>query len=412
MMQEDLKPAGPRPRHDLAFTIAAVDAYHLVVPQATYWNEYRAGNRSESTRFMLKPGWRTVYARQVESALVRVTFDDGSVGWGEATEPICPEVICRLATQLLAPLAGGTAFAEPAALWDFCYDLNRGRGHTSGYQLLAMAALDIAVWDALGRRLDLPVCRLLSEAPRDSIAVYLSGIRRASVGERIELMRGMTAEGLRGAKIFVGGDTADTLREVEQLRNGVPGAWQLMTDALWSYSDLASAADAKRLLAPYQVRWLECPLVPEDLPGHAELARLPGVPIALGESFNSYWQAAPWLTAGAVDVLQPDIGRTGFSDGIRLQKAAESSGIAVTAHMGSGTPLVQAAALTFDAVQSTDLLAECQFDLGGILPDVFQTGWVYRQGEIAVPDRGGLGVEIDVSALERHCALVERWRRT
>jgi len=79
--------------------------------------------------------------------------------------------------------------------------------------------------------------------------------------------------------------------------------------------------------------------------------------------------------------------------------------------MGSGTPLVQAAALTFDALQSTDVLAECQFDLGDILPDVFQTGWVYRQGEIAVPDRGGLGVEIDVSALERQCALVERWRR-
>ena len=395
--------------HDLGFTIASLDAYHLVVPDKTYWNTFRAENRSGSARFMLKSGWRTVYARQIESALVRVTFADGSIGWGEATEPICPEVICRLATQVLAPLAGGIEFADPLALWDFCYDLNRGRGHSNGYQLLAIAALDMAVWDALGRRNDVPVCGMLSESPRKAIAVYWSGIRRASLAERIDLMRQMTDEGLRGAKIFAGADTAETLREVEQLRAGVPGAWQLMVDALWSYTAVANAAEAKRLLAGHEVAWLECPLLPEDLAGHAELAQLPGVPIALGENFHTSWQAAAWVSMGALDVLQPDIGRTGFSDGLRQRALAESAGITVTAHMGSGTPIVQAAALHFDAALPGDLLAEYQGDLSGILSEVFQSGWAYQDGRIAVPDCGGLGVRVDESALIRHCALVERW---
>lgn len=398
-------------RHELGFAIASVAAYHLVVPGKTYWSTFRPDNRTSSSRFMLKPGWRTVYAGQVESALLRVTLADGSIGWGEATEPICPEVICRLATQVLAPLAGGTEFADPAALWDFCYDLNRGRGHGSGYQLLAMAALDVAVWDALGQRSDVPVCSLLSGNPRRSVAVYLSGIRRASLPERIALMRAMSAEGLQGAKIFTGADTAETLREVESLRNGVPGAWQLMVDALWSYPAVDQAAEAKHLLAQHRVAWLECPLVPEDLAGHAELAKKPGVPIALGETFHTSWQVPAWVSSAALDVLQPDIGRTGFSDGLRQHALAAAAGIAVTAHMGSGTPIVQAAALHFNAAMGGELLAEFQGDLGGILPEVFRSSWVYRGGSMAVPDRGGLGVRVNEAALGAYCAEVERWGR-
>ena len=397
-------------RPDLSFAIRAVEAYHLVIPGKTYWSTFNQANRAASLRFLLKPGWRTVYARQVESALVRVTLSDGSVGWGEATEPICPEVICRLATQLLAPLVGGTTFADPPALWDFCYDLNRGRGHSAGYQLLAMAALDVAVWDALGRRHDTPVCGLISETPRQAVPVYLSGIRRGNISERIALLRELTADGLRGAKIFVDGDTEATLREVKALREGVPGNWDLMADALWSYSDVEAAARAKRRLESHGVQWLECPLLPEDLEGHVELAAREGVPIALGEGFFTSLQVAPWVKAGALQILQPDICRTGFSDAIRQQRLAEAAGVQTTAHMGSGSPIVQAAALQFDASLQGALLAEHQFDLGESLPDVFRSRWIYRDGTMRVPEPRGVGLDVDEAALLAHCATVERWQ--
>jgi galactonate dehydratase len=397
---------------DLSFEIRSVNAYHLIIPGRTYWHSFNQANRAASPRFLLKPGWRTVYARQVETALVRVTLEDGSVGWGEATEPICPEVICRLATELLAPLAGGTSFADPFALWDFSYDLNRGRGHGSGYQLLAMAAIDVAVWDALGRRHRTPVCGLLTGQPRRTLPVYLSGIRRSSVAERISLLRELTSQGLRGAKIFTAADTEATLREVEALREGVPGNWKLMTDALWSYTDVAQAAIAKKGLQDYGVEWLECPLLPEDLEGHVALRAREGVPIALGESFFSRLQAAPWIRARALQVLQPDICRTGFSDAIRQRQLAEAGGLQVTAHMGSGSPIVQAAALQFGASLQNDLLAEYQFDLGDSLPHVFRSDWIYRQGLMQVPDSPGLGLEVDEAVLLDSCASVTRWPET
>jgi L-alanine-DL-glutamate epimerase-like enolase superfamily enzyme len=394
---------------DLSFSIRAVDAYHLVIPGKTYWNTFNEANRASSPRFQLKPGWRTVYARQVETALVRVTLSDGSVGWGEATEPICPEVICRLATGLLAPLAASTSFADPAGLWDFCYDLNRGRGHMAGYQLLAMAALDVAVWDALGHRHDMPVCAVLSAAPRRRVPVYLSGIRRASIEERVALLRQMTDDGLRGAKIFVDADTEATLREVAALRDGVPGKWDLMTDALWSYPDVAAAAEARSRLSAHGIQWLECPLLPEDLEGHISLAARSGVPIALGENFFTRFQVAPWVEARAMQILQPDICRTGFSDGMRQQRLAEAAGIQVTAHMGSGSPVVQAAALQFNAALTGEQLAEHQFDLGEALSEVFRSNWTYRDGAMHVPDAPGLGLDIDEPALRQHCQGVERW---
>ena len=91
----------PARRHDLAFEIAAIDAYHLVEGAETYWQDYKPQDRVATDRFLLKPGWRTVYGKRFETALIRVTLSDGSTGWGEATEPICPEAIGSLAVRLL-----------------------------------------------------------------------------------------------------------------------------------------------------------------------------------------------------------------------------------------------------------------------------------------------------------------------
>lgn len=384
---------------DMSFAIASVDAFHLVASAHTYWREQRAENRVAADRFVLKPGWRTVYATRVETALVRVTLEDGSVGWGEATEPICPEVVCRLAVGLLAPVLGRRTFPDPPALWEAGYDLNRGRGHLSGYHTLALAALDVAVWDALGRRAGAPVAALLSEAPAPSLPVYLSGLRRASVAERVELARSVVGEGWAGAKIFVDADTEATLREVDALRNGVPGDWRLMADALWSYEDAAEAAAARAALGERTVAWFECPLPPEDLGGHIALRARDGSPVALGEHFFTRHQSVPWFEAGALDVFQPDICRTGFSDGLRQTAAARRHGIAVTPHMGSGSPVVQAAALTFASAVAADAPVEFQRDLASVGEGAFASAWCLSGGRFTLPDTPGLGVEVDAEAL-------------
>lgn len=392
-----------------SFTIAAIEAFHVVARDRAYWGTFKPESRATSERYVLKPAWRAAYGRTFETAIVKVTLADGTVGWGEATEPICPEVICRLAVHLIAPFIGGRAFEHPATAWDDAYELQRVRGHTAGYVLHAMAAIDIAVWDALGRRNGKPLCAMLSDNPARSVPAYLSGIRYGALAERIEMLSGLVRDGLTAAKIFATSDTAETLAEIDALRAGVAGDWDLMVDVLWSYDTVAAAADARQRFADRNVRWLECPLVPEDLDAHRELAAGGGVPTALGEHFFTHHQSLPWFKAGVLSVFQPDMGRTGLSDGLRQTQMAREHGIAVTPHMGSGSPIVQATAFQFWAAIRPDLPCEYQLDLASVLPDAFDTGWALQQGSLAVPDRPGLGVTVDEVELEGRSQVVERW---
>jgi D-galactarolactone cycloisomerase len=288
--------------------------------------------------------------------------------------------------------------------------LQRVRGHTSGYVLHAMAAIDIAIWDALGRRAGMPLSSLLTGASARSVPVYLSGIRRATLAERIDMLSGLVSEGLPAVKIFVTSDMAETLAEIDALRKGVSGNWNLVVDALWSYDSVAAAAEARKVLGGRGVGWLECPLVPEDLDAHRELAAGPGTPIALGEHFFTHHQSLQWFAAGALSVFQPDMGRTGLSDGLRQTKMAREHGIEVTPHMGSGSPIVQAAALHFWAAIRPSLPCEYQLDLADLLPTIFHSGWRFAKGGFAVPDHAGLGVQIDEAALKANSAGVESWR--
>lgn len=388
------------------FEIARVEAFH-VASADSYWRGYRNANRQESARFALKPGWRTVYGQHVETCLVKVTLADGQIGWGEATEPVCPEVIGQLITRLIAPLCRGIAFGTVAEFTAFAYDLNRGRGHLSGYQLLAIAALDIAICDALAKRAGKPLAALFGHAPAETIPLYLSGIRRATVEDRQAHLRDLLADGLTAAKIFVDGDTAATLAEVDALRSGVPGDWALMVDALWSCDSVEQAAELTAGLGERGIRWLECPLVPEDLAGHVRLRAASPVPIALGETFFTAYQLHDWLDAGAFDIYQPDIGRTGFAGGLAQAARVQDAGRIVTPHMGTGSPVVQAAALHFHAATCAGQPCEYQRDLAGFLPDAFHSHWRIARNAAHLSDAPGLGVEIDEDALSAH--VVERF---
>ncbi len=389
--------------YDTSFAIRSVQPLHIAFPEsAGYWEGYRAGETSLQTdRFEFKPGWQTVYARYVETPLVKVTFTDGSTGWGEANCGIGPEVACLLLEGVIGPMATGREFAHPVQLWDFLYDAQRGRGYSAGYYMDALAALDIAVWDALGKREGAPVAAMLGPAPRAIIPVYLSGVRKPSLKERAESLNKWIDSGLRGAKIFLTGDIDAGLRELDGLQTGAPRLERWMVDTLWmcAFSD---AARAKTEFAARGTVFFECPLQPEDMAGHRALAALPGAPIALGEHFRTHYQIGEWLAAPrALDVYQPDIGRTGISDYVRQLDAANAAGIPVTPHMGTGVSVFQAATLHCAGIASAAYLQEFQGGLSDKLGKASDSAWTYRDGAFVLPDRPGLGVELDEAGVER-----------
>ena len=395
---------------DLSFTIREIRTAHLAFPDTPgYWEQYRRQNEEPTAtpdlaRYEFKPGWQTVYATMVETPLVRVELADGNTGWGESNTPIAPEIVCVMIDSAIAEMVINREFENPTALWDFVYDSQRGRGVNSGYWMDAIAALDIAVWDALGKRNHLPVAALLDSQPRTNIPVYLSGLRRATLDERITQAKSLADQGVRGAKIFQSGDIKAALLELDALIHGAPDVEQWMVDTLWMCT-LDDAIYAKREFGDPKsnrgVRFFECPLQPEDLAGHRKLHQAEGAPIAIGEHFRTTYQLNDWLTPEPVfDVYQPDIGRTSISDFIRQRNLATSVNVPTTPHMGNGVSVFQAATLQCAAVASPEILQEFQGGLSNLLQDASDTGWQLKDGEFLLPDRPGLGVSIDENGIE------------
>lgn len=378
---------------DMPFTIARIEAFHVRSTGDAYWRDFKARDRVAGGRYLLKDGWRTAYGRFVETAIVKVTLDDGTVGWGEATEPVCPEVIAILCGEFFGDLLPGQRFDDLAAFRLFAYDLNRCRGHASGYQLLAIAALDIALCDALGK------CAGVSLAGGRPVPIYLSGLRQATRRERVAFWEARRAEGFGGVKLFGDADIPRCLAEIDTLRENVPGDWQIMVDSLWSVLPGKDATDAAKAFAARGVGWWECPFVPEDLTAHCDLCRKSEVPVALGEHFFTAYQVEPWFEEGALDIFQPDIGRTGFAGGMALAAQATERGIAVTPHMGTGSPIVQAAALSFHAAIAGSHLCEFQMELSSLLGDVIRSGWSLEEGRMVPDGTPGIGVTIDEARL-------------
>ena len=392
--------------YDLSLTIRDIRTAHLAFPDTPgYWEQYRRQNEETPAtptlaRYEFKPGWQTVYATMVETALVQVQLADGHIGWGESNTPIAPEVVCLMIDAAIADMVTGRDFESPTDLWDFVYDSQRGRGINSGYWMDALAALDIAVWDAIGKRNDVPIATLLDPNYRTRIPVYLSGLRRATVEERVSQARMIADQGILGAKIFQSGDIEAALQELDALMNGAPEIEQWMIDTLWM-CNLDDAVEAKREFGHRNLRFFECPLQPEDFAGHRTLFRADGSPIALGEHFRTTYQLNDWLTPEPVfDIYQPDIGRTSISDFIRQRDLAYTTNIPVTPHMGNGVSVFQAATLQCAAVSSPELLQEFQGGLSNLLRDASHTSWKLQDGEFRLPDRAGLGVTIDEDAIE------------
>lgn len=395
---------------DLSFTIVEIRTAHLAFHNTPgYWEQYRRQNEETSptptlARYEFKPGWQTVYATMVETPLVRVQLADGNIGWGESNTPIAPEIVCVMIDAAIAEMVVNRGFDSPTELWDFVYDSQRGRGVNSGYWMDALAALDIAIWDALGKRNDLPVAALLESQPRTNIPVYLSGLRRATLDERITQAKSLSDQGIRGAKIFQSGDIRAALQELDALMHGAPNVEQWMVDTLWMCT-LEDAITAKREFGDpkysQRFRFFECPLQPEDLSGHRTLHQAEGSPIAIGEHFRTTYQLNDWLTPEPVfDIYQPDIGRTSISDFIRQRDLAYTTNIPVTPHMGNGVSIFQAATLQCAAVSSPELLQEFQGGLSNLLQDASDTRWQLKDGEFILPDRPGLGVSIDEDGIE------------
>ncbi|MGI2296343.1 mandelate racemase/muconate lactonizing enzyme family protein [Paenibacillus sp. GXUN7292] len=379
--------------------IVSVDVYVVKIPPS---GPVDRSNRSFITEsYFINEGRRScVYSTNMETVFVKLTSDEGIVGWGEILAPTHPEVVASILKYHLAPLVLGENPMNNQVLWDRMLDTLRERGYTGGYLVDAMAGLDIAFWDMKGKMLGLPVYMLLGGKYRDKLRCYCSSVPGAGAAEKLEHIDRLMGQGFNAFKIHSFGQGAPADLKVLQAVRGKYGADEvdLMYDAHGKLTH-TEAYTLGRALGELDAIFFETPITFEDLSGHRKLAEAVDVAIAVGEPLRTIYTFQEWISSGAAEIVQPDIGRNGITEMMRIAHLAEAHHVKFGPHLSVHQAIGHAASIHISAAISNFLIYEYQPN-GLKTSELYSTAsYKFENGECIVPDDPGLGVEIDEPSL-------------
>lgn len=332
--------------------------------------------------------------------LVRVTCEDGTVGYGEAFHGHAGTAVAEIVNTTLQDFVVGRQPHETADVnAEIFHRFILAAGMSSGF-LLALSGIDIALWDAWGKITGQPVYRLLGGS-RTDFALYGGGFTlgfQPSEELAAEVRRLITDFGTPAVKLRIGDSPQRDLARVRHIRESFGDDLGIMVDAnLGHRYDAAMVAPA---LGELGVRWLEEPYPPGSPERFAALRARGVVPVAGGENLGSAYEFADWISRGALDVVQPDVSRVGgITEALRIAALARAAGLRFAPHI-SHSALNHAATLHVlaasggDGVYELDATAKNPFRDG-----VFSGGAVLSDGRARLVAQPGLGVRVDEGAL-------------
>ena len=364
--------------------ISAIETVLLRIP-------FRPGIKSDAS------AWGDSHLPAADSLLVKVTTDQGLVGWGEAFGFRAVASAKLAVDRLIAPLCiGQDATRIESLMLDVQKKLHVfGRG---GALAFAISAVDIALWDIAGKAANAPLCRLLGGGAAE-LNCYASLIRysepsliRAAVRQAIEAgfrtlkLHEIEIAAIRAAREEAGSDIELTLD----------------VNCPWTLYEARQVAEELRAV---DLKWLEEPLwPPENFDGLAELRKSSGIPIAAGENVYTLLDFERLLATRAVDFVQPSPAKMGgISELRKIFPLAAIHNIPVMPHSFYDGPGLLAAIHATAALGTADSMIEWRwFDLEAtIYGDALST----RRGWISVPQKPGLGIDPDPDVVR-----IYRWK--
>ncbi|HTS37334.1 MAG TPA: L-rhamnonate dehydratase [Candidatus Solibacter sp.] len=270
--------------------------------------------------------------------LVEIFTDDGHVGLGNAA--LAPQVTKQVIDLYLKPLLLGQNPWDHERLWQHMYRKTMAFGR-KGIGMIAISAVDIALWDLLGKAAKQPVYRLLGGRTKTRIPVYASRLYSVELNELAAEAGRYKDEGYKAMKLRFGWGPPDgasgmqrNLDLVRTVRNCVGDEIDLMADAYMGWT-LDYAKRMLSLLEPFHLRWLEEPVIPDDVHGYAELKSAGRIPIAGGEHEFTLYGFRELLEARALDYIQFDTNRVGgLTQARKIAALAEAYSIPVIPHAG------------------------------------------------------------------------------
>ena len=333
------------------------------------------------------------------SILVEILTDAGITGWGQGTGSLGESDIQR-------HVIGKDPF-DYEVIWNALN--NSGNLKNVG----ATSGVDIALWDIMGKALDVPVYRLLGGAFRDRIPCYASGLFRKDSPDNTQILmdeaRGYVDRGFPAMKMKVGLGKAYDEKNVAAVRKAIGDDILLCVDANLAY-DVGTAIEVGRKMEAYDLFWFEEPISRDDVAGYIEIKRALGMRIAGCEGLQGRWAFREFIQRRAVDIVQPDIAIVGgFTEARKVVAMASANYIPVMPHMW-GAVVGLAATLHWQAsmpdasgsMNPVPSFFECDMTENGLRTALSKEPVLPVDGFLAVPQGPGLGIEIDRDVLERY----------
>lgn len=340
---------------------------------------------------------------------VKVETDEGISGVGEATLEYKEKALFGAIEHIKEYLVG----KDPTQIEKHYHDIYRDAYWRGGAVLMsALSAVEMALWDILGKSLGVSVARLLGGRVHERVRIYVNGWfagarepEEFAEKARIACERGVTALKWdpfgKSYMSISGADLSRALRCVAAVREAVGDGVDLLIEGHGRFN-LPTAVKIANELAPFRPMFFEEPTPPDNLDTLREVKERSPVPIAAGERLYTRYDYRPMFDKMAADYIQPDISHAGgIMELKKIAAEAESRYIPFAPHNPSG-PVANAATL--------QLAATCQnFEILEIMcsdvpwrGDVTDEALVYKDGYIEIPDRPGLGIALDEDACAAH----------
>ena len=338
--------------------------------------------------------------RSISGAYVEITTDDGPSG---IFGPIFPETATIIRAKLAPWLIGHDPLAYER-VWDVLY--RQDRHSRKGYEMMAISAVDCALWDLRGKAYGQPIYRLFGGPTRDRIDCYASMLGHSLEPDRVrERAQLMVEQGYKAQKWFFRHGPADGLEGMEQnvelvrtVREAVGPNVEIMFDC-WMGWDYTYTVRMLERIEQYRPRWVEEALPADRIAEFAQVRRTTRVPIATGEHEYTRWGFLQLLQAEGIDVIQADPDWCGgISELVKIGVLASAFGRPVIPH---GHSIWAAAHVIASQPPTTFPMAEFLL-MAQPAKQHFHTTYLQPEGgSIPLPTAPGLGIELDEAKIER-----------
>ncbi|MCM3759992.1 mandelate racemase/muconate lactonizing enzyme family protein [Alkalihalobacillus oceani] len=344
------------------------------------------------------------YIPKRQALIIKVYTDQGLIGLGESASfggPI--ETTKAVIDKELKNYFIGKDPFDVERLWDDVYKGTVQHGRR-GIVIAALSGIDIALWDLIGKATNKPVYKILG-GYRDEVEAYASsGFYSEGRGlpQLAHMMETYVKEGFKTVKMKVGGMSAkDDLKRVQAVREAVGDEIGLAVDANSNW-DLPTALWMAKQLEPFNIKWIEEPLMADDVTGTAKLANSTVIPIAGYEQDVTRYAFMELIKNQAVYYLQPDaIWAGGISECKKIAALALANHLAIMPHVfSSGVCL--AANLHFIASTANAHLLELDRNENPLRDELIHHSLIHENGRIKLPDSPGLGIELNEEVIRKY----------